>query len=564
MVSTSFFSVLLLALSAQAVNDWSKPCFDGSCSYDLSGPVTGSVHLTGASSAISDLTEAAGWAILDCNSTGTAQDIRATCVNSTAGCDHLYQGNAVGTIVRLPENCTTMPFARVANIWDHDNQTSPLSRRGRFSRRDDYPTVKGISLDTSFSAIDPSEAGSVSFFFHGTSAPNANTLNYSNVPQVVNRDLSGLVSGLTGSITREYSAVLDPYIVKWVVEATAFDKNITQVVPNITESKQAVIFNESIACPAVGTIPPFTGQVSVEVDVNANMSAYYGVIAAGSVVPPEITTFALYGGLNGFVDGALSINSSASASIHHLNELSTTTLSTGAIPIFSIGIPGLDIPGILTVGPTFQIAVEATAALDIDLDLNVGFNYTANNAQFVFPDTNYTNGGDLTPGNTIFQLAASPNATSDTTLTASLIPSISFGLNALDGIAEATVNLDLNAFTQLNLALHGNLASGNASADQFGGSVNVQAGINVTAGADGSFFTVFDDKETITLFSKTFELFQKTFGSNPSKRMSRRRSPRLLERGTLTCPVALEKAAVIANTIISASQLEEKTSGTKA
>lgn len=59
---------------------------------------------SGSPTAISDLTSAAGWQILDCDANSTAQDIRAVCADHNASCDHLFQGGAVGTIVRLPEN----------------------------------------------------------------------------------------------------------------------------------------------------------------------------------------------------------------------------------------------------------------------------------------------------------------------------------------------------------------------------------------------------------------------------------------------------------------------------
>ena len=64
---------------------------------------------SGSPTAISDLTPAAGWQILDCDANSTAQDIRVVCADPDAYCEHLFQGGAVGTIVRLPEN-VRLPF----------------------------------------------------------------------------------------------------------------------------------------------------------------------------------------------------------------------------------------------------------------------------------------------------------------------------------------------------------------------------------------------------------------------------------------------------------------------
>ena len=58
----------------------------------------------GASGAISDITPAAGWQILSCDPNGMDQDIRLVCMHDDASCDHLLEGGAENTIVRLPES----------------------------------------------------------------------------------------------------------------------------------------------------------------------------------------------------------------------------------------------------------------------------------------------------------------------------------------------------------------------------------------------------------------------------------------------------------------------------
>ena len=58
---------------------------------------------TGSNSSISDLTEAAGWTILDCDGSSADQDIRVVCGDSSLGCDHLYNNGAEYTVVRLPD-----------------------------------------------------------------------------------------------------------------------------------------------------------------------------------------------------------------------------------------------------------------------------------------------------------------------------------------------------------------------------------------------------------------------------------------------------------------------------
>lgn len=87
---------------------------------------------------------------------------------------------------------------------------------------------------------------------------------------------------------------------------------------------------------------------------------------------------------------------------------------------------------------------------------------------------------------------------------------IAFGIDVLDGTAKATVSLDLNTFATLELSGEGNVTASTASGlavGPFSGCFNVLAGVNITADADASLLDIFDKDDSITLFSKTFDLF---------------------------------------------------------
>lgn len=77
-----------------------------------------------------------------------------------------------------------------------------------------------------------------------------------------------------------------------------------------------------------------------------------------------------------------------------------------------------------------------------------------------------------------------------------------FGINALDGLAKANVNLNLDTFAQLDLSL-----AASAAAKQLSGCTDVKTGLSVNAGADGSFFSLFSKSTSVSLFNKTFTLF---------------------------------------------------------
>jgi hypothetical protein len=190
--SMIYTSILAVSLSvtltvAQNVfipkNDWSKPCFNGVCTWDQ--PVqtdgknagsSGSMKIWGSPDAISDVTEAAGWMILDCDKNKMAQDIRLVCKgnNSTgAGCGHLSQNmSPEDKIVRLPNSCGQMPFARVAKYWTPQDQSIPQEAMNKIVRRDGVPPqVQAMSIDTDFASGNVTKVGNVSLAVQGANFP---------------------------------------------------------------------------------------------------------------------------------------------------------------------------------------------------------------------------------------------------------------------------------------------------------------------------------------------------------------------------------------------------------
>ena len=109
-----------------AANDWLVPCVHGYCSWDLpaNSSASGTLRIVryhyhiptheltitptrtqwGPTTAISDITPASGWQITRCDPAATAQDVQLVCADDNADCDHLFQGGATDTIVRLPDD----------------------------------------------------------------------------------------------------------------------------------------------------------------------------------------------------------------------------------------------------------------------------------------------------------------------------------------------------------------------------------------------------------------------------------------------------------------------------
>lgn len=117
-------------------------CLSGSCSFKLVQPATtngepseGSLVLDGSPNLISDITyvdwhdrsrmepetpfrESAGWSSWDCEEGPEGHTIRLVCTGSDDTCNHVFQGGAEDTIVRVPSECKIGPYARIAASWD--------------------------------------------------------------------------------------------------------------------------------------------------------------------------------------------------------------------------------------------------------------------------------------------------------------------------------------------------------------------------------------------------------------------------------------------------------------
>jgi hypothetical protein len=224
-------------------------------------------------------------------------------------------------------------------------------------------------------------------------------------------------------------------------------------------------------------------------------------------------------------------------------------LDTGVIQLFSVGIPGLDIPDILQIGPAFAIKGRANLDLSIEADMKIALAYSVNNAVFAFPpNKNLPSSGSPSPKDSPLALSVSPSVAAKGTFQAHLIPELNFGVTALGKVASATVFLNLDSFAQVDMTFNAAatgistqiggkkagkksrmlaLPASEASDEDVGdeteaeeleiarraavavnGCVDMKLGVDANVGAQGSFFGLFDASKNFVLFSKDFELFK--------------------------------------------------------
>ncbi|KAJ7491365.1 hypothetical protein B0H11DRAFT_1007727 [Mycena galericulata] len=452
-----FSSVLVLVpfiLGINAANDWNVPCTTGQCEYDLptatNASASGTVKIWGSTDAISDITTAAGWQILGCNSSALSQDLRLVCMNdpsdASSQCAHLYQGaGAVNKIVRLPENCGASAFARISNAWVPADQSIPASVKARVVRRSGTPpVVKALSIDTNFDAVDYSKTGPVNIAIQGANVPGApNTIQIPgsrrrSAVRASRRGLGSLLSGALSSVSKGIDnaasdvkgaaesvgkditsvagaaatkvatvakeaatdvkkvatkaatdvknvatkaatdvknvatkaatdvkaaataaagdAAAAASKVKGAAESAAsdvaaatnnkVDLNHAFTLPPITFDKSANLINQAVQCG------PVSASLNVDVDANANAQVTVTVAATGTLVPPKFTSFGVVAGMTATAAGTMTMTADV-----------TGQVDSGSIQLVNIGIPGFDLPGLLTLGPSFQVSQHPFCAL---------------------------------------------------------------------------------------------------------------------------------------------------------------------------------------------------------
>jgi len=450
MVSLLLVLLPLLTGVVHAVNDWNTPCFNGECSWDL--PVTnsdgtpggsGTMVVQGASNAITDISTASGWMILDCDPNAMAQDIRMVC-NSTAiannSCAHLLIGGAEGKLVRLPPTCGKMPFAMIAKSWVHANQSIPASMKSKIARRDGAtPTVQGLSVDMEFPTTP--QFGNVSLFIQGATIP-GDSGNFTQTPP-----------STTSQRRSRFSHTRKRSIFGSLKGLDSFSKNLSTTLPAINVNKDFTLLNANVDCSssAGGASAGISANIKSDLLAQAHAVVSIGAVANGTILPPAIKDFALFANLNADIDSTLTINGTASGS-----------LDSGVKTVFEVGIPGLDFPGIFTLGPSFKVNAQATATLDLDIDMAVNLAYKVTNGQLIFPpNAQLPGGGNFAPSDAPLQISVSPNVQAEAKLEAHVIPTIDIGMDAFGGKAQASVFLNLDASATLDLTVN---AGGSATA----------------------------------------------------------------------------------------------------
>ncbi|KAJ7713672.1 hypothetical protein B0H16DRAFT_1341201 [Mycena metata] len=562
MVALTNKFLLLLPFAAafvRAANDWSVKC-QGECSYDTNGTkgrAFASVSLVAdKSQVLSDITSAASWELLDCPAdwSSGSKDVRLVCVadDPTQDCNDVTEGGAVDTLVRLPEDCGTGPFARIATWGVSTDQTIPAGSTAasklKLRKRGAPPAqVMAATLDWKLGEV-PASRGTVKLELKASNTAATHSQITSAAPLQVQLELSWTARRMrpqmpprqleplsTARRTRpqmpprplepsstarrmppqtppeqlemplqlppgqsETQRRTPPRTPLQQLEVTANNINIGQngALDTISVKDNFPLFDTSLSCN-IGLFG-FDATVNANVDLDAQMNVGFAILMNGTVVPPAIDKFGLAAAVSGYANGTINISALLSGDI-----------DSGNIPVFKAGLPGLSLPGLFTLGPEAEIDVSAGAGFDVNADVAVPITWNFPLLDFVIPPTEGNATGDATQSDTSVDFSASfTPGTLNANADVHVIPTLNFGIDALAGFAKAEVFVSAD--------VDGSLDMNSTIADDFSmdGCVTMSTGINVNAGARGTFLKFFNDATTIPIFNKRAQLFQKCFGAD--------------------------------------------------
>lgn len=541
MLSYGFLLLSLLACSVLADNDWDKPCLNGVCYYDLPSKIDGTGHsgtvkIWGSSSSISDITPAAGWEVLECIPDALRQRLRLVC-NGSPNCGHLLMdGGALGKVVRLPEHCGKSPFSRVKEFRIAKDQTVPESVLSKLDRRLGKPQVHEVELDINFNAAKKDREGVVYFSLIGT-----------NIPDVPAEGISSAV----------------------VPQGPSWEVGNEQVLPLFSYDNSITLIDKSLACDK------YSGSLKVVADVDAAFTAVVGVTASGTMVPPRVDHFGAYATLNGEVKGAIELEATLAGQA-----------STGRITLIEKAIGGIAFPGILEIGPIVSVDATVDAEVGIAAEVLAGISWKLDNATLTLPPAAAPDGKPFHINDAPLKLTITPNANASGVVEAHLIPSLALKLEAFSKVgAKVYVDLDVHAKATADVTVgahailephipyitDGTLAdkpktesamATHSLAYTYGGCLDVDGGIDVTVGADATFFGVFEVDKKYHMYGKEFTIFNRCFGTRAGETAPRRKSfgarhshhgPLHAIRRALTCAAdmtGIDPVTVIETTVL--------------
>ncbi|KLO17560.1 hypothetical protein SCHPADRAFT_159958 [Schizopora paradoxa] len=310
----------------------------------------GSIRISGSPSAISDITVAAGWQVLDCAAGENDQTIRMVCIDESLGCNHLFQDGAVDTVVRLPQNCNSGPFARVADHWIIDDETVMTSD-------DSASQIHVLRVDEDFEKA----------------------------------------SGRHGDVSFQILAQTDVQTAGKHRKRPTFESTNGET-ETVTASNDTTILEITLQC---ATQDEFSfGELVSELESNIAFTITIQLTVGGRIIPPVVSSLEFSAPTNASIGGT-------SVSATSLQGF----VSGVTLELVDVALPGFSLSNLITVAPTFTIAAffDGSIVNQTNFEPVLGLDFSINALQFQFPVNGAPVVADVSAPSVPVSIFAAPN-----------------------------------------------------------------------------------------------------------------------------------------------------------
>ncbi|KAJ8521698.1 hypothetical protein ONZ45_g1636 [Pleurotus djamor] len=534
-----FFQTVL----SRGSNDWSRPCFDGECAWDMPDHTghSGSLKIWGPRTAISDLTPSSGWVVLDCDPHQFDQVIRLTCVSDGAeghGCAHLFENGAEHTIVRLPESCSPAPFARVNKVWVAEDQVIPSEHSHKISRRDGVqPQILAVDIDYEWNKVDVAKVGKVKFALLAYTAPGVHT-DFEAHDGLLDRHNQG-AEFVENALQGLAILFLGPSIVVHVVglvfrdetqaaEAAAgdifsYDKGEKEFVVDFGAisgktglNQKHVLFSHSLA------------NCTSDTGVNATLEwtpKFEGKLKVGIAGAGELGGSSIFSTFQGYAK--LDATLAAELKLHVTLKGKLTTGKINLIPEVPIPPFTFTIPKVITLGTHFALFAEGTLEMGWSIGAQTSIGWEVKGAELLFPWGDSAKEGGLKWKESDIVLKAWPTIMSvSAKASASLSGELRLGMTLFSDsgpstnvkigtsvTASAGLEAVMQGYVSTSIAKNFGALTNNLGHDQLGGCSKIEGGLDVYIGADLPFLSFWTDPNwKRSLWNPTYSLYKNCWG----------------------------------------------------
>ncbi|KAG8905357.1 hypothetical protein FRB99_000185 [Tulasnella sp. 403] len=484
------------------------PCAGGFCSQAVRKTVVGGgdppdtegiIIVDGPPELVADLTLAAGWSIWNCDSRKLTQEILLVCAQDERSCDDVFEGGAEHTIVRLPDDCGAGPFARIASARKAQGEKPPERILKKMRPGTRSQSIWAFQLDVNFSAI-PDNKGVVTF-----AATAANTF-HPDKRLTASRMLKLMRRGQPSrqNQRREDTHPLIQEFFRSVIGTVQPPDAHTSDVGHSAQLTTMSLDYESSEFNLLGRSldrGQNSGALAVTAQFTTKGHATLGYAAVGTLVPPYLAHYGIYAGV--YVD--ITSHFTLKGSISHVLQLVTPRL-------FETQLPFLEIPGILSLGPSFSLSTNLKAT-SFSADIGMTGNYVVQQAEFIHPPQYGASHGTVDTVNSPFSLTLPEAEQFAAIVQARLIPKLSIGLNAFSGFATANTFIDMEVGPTLRGWIQRDSNPRLSVGARFPEEpcVDLSVAWDLRAGIEGGIQPWFGSSYSISIFQKTQILWERCF-----------------------------------------------------